>query len=97
MNDKRNADPNVWINALSYFSGKNTPQAQARISEVLQHIDKNNLLPPLLVLQILAQDSQSNNKGERVNLIIKPNVTLGVIKDYIIQRFDRDNQQISDV
>ena len=86
-------DPNLWIQTLSYFSAQNNAQAQSKISDVLNHIDKNNLLPPLLVLQILANDT---DKGEKVNLS-KPAISLGVIKDYIVQRLERDNQQIADV
>jgi hypothetical protein len=76
------SEPNLWIQTLSYFSLKEGDQCQAEIIQVLGHIDKDNLLPPLLVLQILSQ---------------KPSATLSVIKKYIVQRLEQDQQQISEV
>lgn len=49
---------------------------------VLEHIDKDNLMPPLLVLQILKQ---------------KKCATLGAIKKYIVRRLMEDHEQISSV
>lgn len=37
----------LWEQALGYFSRKEE-DCKAYISEVLQHIDQNNLMPPLL-------------------------------------------------
>lgn len=46
---KRYGDKEVclWEQALGYFARKEE-DCKAYISEVLQHIDQNNLMPPLL-------------------------------------------------
>lgn len=48
-------DPNLWVQALSYFAS--VEQCKKFIAEVLQHIEENHLMPPLMVVQTLA-DSQ---------------------------------------
>lgn len=45
-------------------------------------IDRDNLLPPLLVIQILSE---------------KKTATLSLIKDYIIKRLQQENQLITEV
>jgi len=49
------------------------------IIEVLSNIDKRDLLPPLIVIQILSQKSTA---------------TLSIVKDYIIKRLQNENQII---
>eukprot|EP00002_Diphylleia_rotans_P002067 TRINITY_DN11279_c0_g1_i5.p1 TRINITY_DN11279_c0_g1~~TRINITY_DN11279_c0_g1_i5.p1 ORF type:complete len:734 (+),score=159.34 TRINITY_DN11279_c0_g1_i5:50-2251(+) len=44
-------DPNLWIQVLSYFAGK-TELCHKEITEILANIDRENLLPPLLVIQV---------------------------------------------
>ncbi|XP_077990077.1 vacuolar protein sorting-associated protein 11 homolog [Glandiceps talaboti] len=73
-------DPSLWVQALSYFAGKEE-NCKPQIMEVLAHIDKRNLLPPLLVIQTLAHNSTA---------------TLSVVKDYIIRRLQQENDQISE-
>ncbi|XP_051902199.1 vacuolar protein sorting-associated protein 11 homolog isoform X3 [Hippocampus zosterae] len=70
----------LWEQALGYFARKEE-DCKAYISEVLGHIDQNNLMPPLLVVQTLAHNSTA---------------TLSVIKDYLINKLQRENQQIED-
>ena len=48
-------DPNLWVQALSFFSSRR--ECKGHISEVLRHIDEDQLMPPLMVIQTLA-DSQ---------------------------------------
>ncbi|EGG22194.1 RING zinc finger-containing protein [Cavenderia fasciculata] len=71
-------DPNLWVQVLSYFA-TNKENCQNEIAEVLSNIDKDNLIPPLLVIQILSQNK---------------NTTLQVIKDYISRRLSQETQQI---
>lgn len=73
-------DPNLWVQALSYFAAKEEDR-QKEIMEVLANIDRDNLIPPLLVIQILAQ---------------KPTTTLSVIKEYMTKRLMQENQAIQD-
>ncbi|XP_061659657.1 vacuolar protein sorting-associated protein 11 homolog isoform X1 [Syngnathoides biaculeatus] len=70
----------LWEQALGYFARKEE-DCKAYISEVLGHIDQNNLMPPLLVVQTLAHNSTA---------------TLSVIKDYLINKLQRESQQIED-
>ncbi|XP_060553204.1 vacuolar protein sorting-associated protein 11 homolog [Ruditapes philippinarum] len=72
-------DTNLWVQALSYFSKKENLKSQLGI--VLQHIDKMNLLPPLLVIQTLAHSSTA---------------TLSVIKNYVIRKLQSENEQIAE-
>eukprot|EP00026_Physarum_polycephalum_P001684 Phypoly_transcript_01686.p1 GENE.Phypoly_transcript_01686~~Phypoly_transcript_01686.p1 ORF type:complete len:1051 (+),score=172.81 Phypoly_transcript_01686:443-3154(+) len=73
-------DPNLWVQALSYFAAKEEDRHK-EIMEVLANIDRDNLIPPLLVIQILAQ---------------KPTTTLSVIKEYMTKRLMQENQAIQD-
>ncbi|XP_074656340.1 vacuolar protein sorting-associated protein 11 homolog [Tubulanus polymorphus] len=73
-------DPSLWVQALSYFA-KREDNCRTQIMEVLTHIDEQNLLPPLLVVQTLANNSTA---------------TLAVIKDYITRRMQLENDQISE-
>lgn len=74
------ADRNLWVQALSYFASKEE-DCKAQITEVLAHIDKRNLLPPLMVIDALAQNSTA---------------TLSVVKDYLIRRLQQEDQSIAD-
>ena len=49
-------DSQLWVQALSYFAGRED-NCKHFITEVLTHIEKQNLLPPLLVVQTLAHNS----------------------------------------
>lgn len=72
-------DSSLWTQALSYFA-KKEEYCKSHIIEVLNHIDKYNLLSPLLVIETLAHNSTA---------------TLGVVKDYIIRRLQQENEQIA--
>lgn len=72
-------DPSLWTQALAYFA-KKEEHCKGHIIEVLNHIDKCNLLSPLLVIDTLAHNSTA---------------TLGVIKDYIVRRLQQENEQIA--
>lgn len=73
-------DPNLWVQALSYFATKEK-DCKPYIVDVLSQIDRHNLLPPLLVIQTLAHNSTA---------------TLTVIKDYIVRRLQQENDQITE-
>ncbi|XP_062869801.1 vacuolar protein sorting-associated protein 11 homolog [Trichomycterus rosablanca] len=70
----------LWEQALGYFARKEE-DCKAYISQVLHHIDQNNLMPPLLVVQTLAHNSTA---------------TLSVIKDYLINKLQRESKQIEE-
>uniref|UniRef100_A0A4W3J9W8 Vacuolar protein sorting-associated protein 11 homolog n=1 Tax=Callorhinchus milii TaxID=7868 RepID=A0A4W3J9W8_CALMI len=71
-------EPCLWEQALGYFARKEE-DCKEYISRVLQHIDTNNLMPPLLVVQTLAHNSTA---------------TLSVIKDYLISKLQQESEQI---
>jgi hypothetical protein len=48
-------DPQLWAEALEYFCGQ-PGDCSSSISQVLQHIEQGELLPPLVVLQTLAKN-----------------------------------------
>jgi len=73
-------DPDLWIDAITYFALRED-DCHHEIEEVLNNIDRENLLPPLPVIQILSQ---------------KPTTQLAVVKDYIIRRLSQENQLIAE-
>lgn len=74
------ADKTLWSQALTYFASKEH-DCKAQISEVLSHIEKRNLLPPLMVIDALARNSTA---------------TLSVVKDYLIRGLLNEDQAISE-
>lgn len=46
-------DPQLWVTALSYFAEKED-DCKTQMEQVLRNIDQQQLLPPLLVVQTLA-------------------------------------------
>ncbi|XP_076437584.1 vacuolar protein sorting-associated protein 11 homolog [Babylonia areolata] len=73
-------DPQLWVHALSYFAQKEA-QCKPQLMEVLSHIDKRNLMSPLLVIQTLAHNSKA---------------TLSVVKDFIIRRLQQEQDQMAE-
>eukprot|EP01114_Cavostelium_apophysatum_P016791 TRINITY_DN4846_c1_g1_i1.p1 TRINITY_DN4846_c1_g1~~TRINITY_DN4846_c1_g1_i1.p1 ORF type:complete len:953 (+),score=293.87 TRINITY_DN4846_c1_g1_i1:58-2916(+) len=73
-------DPNLWVEVLTYFANKQE-DCHKEIKEVLVYIDRDNLLPPLQVVQILSQ---------------RPIATLSLIKDYITKRLQLENTMIAE-
>ncbi|XP_068706072.1 vacuolar protein sorting-associated protein 11 homolog isoform X2 [Montipora foliosa] len=74
-----NLDTSLWVQALSYFARRET-DCKSQIMEALSHIDRGNLMSPLLVLQNLAHNSTA---------------TLAVVKDYIIHRLQLEDELIA--
>ncbi|XP_044522310.1 vacuolar protein sorting-associated protein 11 homolog isoform X2 [Gracilinanus agilis] len=71
-------EPCLWEQALSYFARKEE-DCKEYVAAVLKHIESKNLMPPLLVVQTLAHNSTA---------------TLSVIKDYLVQKLQKQSQQI---
>jgi vacuolar protein sorting-associated protein 11 len=74
-------DLNLWIHALAFFASRENNPCDEQIREVLSNIERNQLLPPLLVIQILAQ---------------RKTATLSVVKDYIIDTLKAASHKISE-
>ncbi|XP_036279042.1 vacuolar protein sorting-associated protein 11 homolog isoform X2 [Pipistrellus kuhlii] len=72
-------EPSLWEQALSYFARKEE-DCKEYVAAVLKHIESKNLMPPLLVVQTLAHNSTA---------------TLSVIRDYLVQKLQKQSQQIA--
>lgn len=76
----RDGDSSLWADVLQYF-GERGDDCSKEVKEVLVYVEKDNLLPPLIVLQTLAKN---------------PTLTLSVVKDYIARQFKQMSQLIED-
>ncbi|KAK1305633.1 hypothetical protein QJS10_CPA10g01849 [Acorus calamus] len=63
----KGGDPSLWKDVLNYF-GDLGEDCSKEVKEVLTYIERDDLLPPIVVLQILSRN---------------PCLTLSVVKDYI--------------
>lgn len=85
-----NLDPDMWIQVLSFFAQEAAAaeeevetdggRFEEHISKVLMKIEKHDLLPPLLVVQLLSKHRRTQ---------------LGTIKDYLVRKFQQEQQLIS--
>lgn len=48
-------DPNLWVNVLTYFASQESVPEDS-LQEVLLYIEKEALLQPMLIIQILAKN-----------------------------------------
>jgi len=79
-------DSVLWQQALTYFVNQPSTTEEGGsldckqyIQQVVQHIDKNDILPPLLVIQLLSRN---------------PSAQLGLVKDYILRRISQGSEDI---
>lgn len=76
----RGGDPSLWADVLQFF-GERGENCSKEVKEVLVYVEKDNLLPPLIVLQTLAKNYT---------------LTLSVVKDYIARQFQQASQLIEE-
>lgn len=76
----RGGDSSLWADVLQYF-GERGEDCSKEVKEVLIYVEKDNLLPPLIVLQTLAKN---------------PELTLSVVKEYISRQFQQTSQLIEE-
>ncbi|KAK9694802.1 Vacuolar protein sorting-associated protein 11 [Basidiobolus ranarum] len=76
-------NPALYPQTLTYFASSPASLLtnSAELMQVLEHIDKENLLPPLQVVQALSRNSVA---------------TVGVVKDYISRRIEAEKKQCED-
>eukprot|EP01091_Cochliopodium_minus_P009138 TRINITY_DN2183_c0_g2_i2.p2 TRINITY_DN2183_c0_g2~~TRINITY_DN2183_c0_g2_i2.p2 ORF type:complete len:360 (+),score=112.16 TRINITY_DN2183_c0_g2_i2:1701-2780(+) len=72
-------DPTLWIQALTYFALVEEGECEEQIVEVLKEIDKEDLLSPIRIIQILS---------------MKKNCRLSVVKGYIQEKLNKENTLI---
>ncbi|GFQ99030.1 vacuolar protein sorting-associated protein 11 homolog [Trichonephila clavata] len=73
-------DPNLWVQALWFFCQQEKNQKPYVIT-ILNEVERNNLLSPILVVDIMAKSHTA---------------TLDLIKDYIIRYLQKENEQIAE-
>ncbi|CAA6653614.1 unnamed protein product [Spirodela intermedia] len=74
-------DPSLWVELLKYFAEVDDDDCSKEIKEVLTYIEKDDILPPIVVLQTLARNHR---------------LTLSVVKDYIARKLEHESKLIED-
>jgi len=74
-------NPNLWISALQSVAASGADVPQQYFKEVLENIEKNRLLSPLLVVTTLSSC---------------PTATLGVVRDYLIRTLAAEEESIAE-
>lgn len=76
----KGGDSTLWADVLKYF-GELGEDCSKEVKEVLTYIERDNILPPIIVLQTLARNSCLN---------------LSVIKDYIARKLEQESKLIEE-
>ncbi|KAL5701144.1 Vacuolar protein sorting-associated protein 11 [Ranunculus cassubicifolius] len=76
----KGGDPSLWGDLLKYF-GELGEDCSTEVKEVLTYIEKDDILPPIIVIQTLSRN---------------PCLTLSVVKDYIARKLDQESKFIED-
>lgn len=76
----KGGDPSLWADVLKYF-GELGEDCSKEVKEVLNYIERDNILPPIIVLQTLSRN---------------PCLTLSVIKDYIARKLEQESKMIEE-
>ncbi|KAL8031083.1 hypothetical protein ABFX02_13G002900 [Erythranthe guttata] len=76
----KGGDPSLWADLLKYF-GELGEDCSKEVKEVLTYIERDDMLPPIVVLQTLSRN---------------PCLTLSVIKDYIARKLEKESKLIDE-
>ncbi|PPS10948.1 hypothetical protein GOBAR_AA09695 [Gossypium barbadense] len=76
----KGGDPTLWADLLKYF-GELGEDCSKEVKEVLKYIERDDILPPIIVLQTLSRN---------------PCLTLSVIKDYIARKLEQESKLIEE-
>lgn len=76
----KGGDPTLWADLLKYF-GELGEDCSKEVKEVLTYIERDDMLPPIIVLQMLSKN---------------PCLTLSVIKDYIARKLEQESKLIEE-
>lgn len=52
----RGGDPHLWVMLLEYLAKQDSPEVELKVQEVVGHIEAGAILPPVMVLQLLASN-----------------------------------------
>ena len=70
----------LWADLLKYF-GELGEDCSKEVKEVLTYIERDDILPPIIVLQTLSRN---------------PCLTISVIKDYIARKLEQESKLIEE-
>ncbi|KAK9084651.1 hypothetical protein Sjap_025062 [Stephania japonica] len=73
-------DPSLWWDVLKYF-GELGEDCSKEVKEVLTYIERDDILPPIIVLQTLSRN---------------PCLSLSVVKDYIARKLEQESKLIEE-
>ncbi|XP_021887119.1 vacuolar protein-sorting-associated protein 11 homolog [Carica papaya] len=76
----KGGDPSLWADLLKYF-GELGEDCSKEVKEVLTYVEREDILPPIVVLQTLSRN---------------PCLTLSVIKDYIARKLEQESKLIEE-
>lgn len=76
----KGGETSLWADVLKYF-GELGEDCTKEVKEVLAYIERDDILPPIFVVQTLSQN---------------PCLTLSVIKDYIARKLEQESKLIED-
>ncbi|XP_025015789.1 vacuolar protein-sorting-associated protein 11 homolog isoform X2 [Ricinus communis] len=76
----KGGEPSLWADLLKYF-GELGEDCSKEVKEVLTYIERDDILPPIIVLQTLSRN---------------PCLTLSVIKDYIARKLEQESKLIEE-
>jgi len=76
----KGGDPSLWADLLKYF-GELGEDCSKEVKDVLTYIERDDILPPIVVLQTLSRN---------------PCLTLSVIKDYIARKLEQESKLIEE-
>ncbi|PON88485.1 Vacuolar protein sorting-associated protein [Trema orientale] len=76
----KGGDPSLWADLLKYF-GELGEDCSKEVKEVLTYIERDDILPPIIVLQTLSRN---------------PCLTISVIKDYIARKLEQESKLIEE-
>ncbi|CAH1444484.1 unnamed protein product [Lactuca virosa] len=76
----KGGDPTLWADLLKYF-GELGEECSKEVREVLNYIERDEILPPIMVLQTLSSN---------------PCLTLSVIRDYIARKLEHESKLIEE-
>ncbi|KAK4776322.1 hypothetical protein SAY86_005010 [Trapa natans] len=76
----KGGDPSLWADLLKYF-GELGEDCSKEVKEILTYIERDDILPPIMVLQALSRN---------------PSLTLSVIKDYIARKLEQESKLIEE-
>ena len=88
--------PTLWVQALTHFAHQSDGNYEEEITQVLDHVERMNLLAPLMVIQILsggggaAQHDGAKQQQQQQRGAGKP---ISVLQDYIVKLL-KDEQSI---